>query len=577
MDGHSESSSTATSSKINHIWMSAEDELLVQSLLSLMDNPQYYENGSFKGKYLGKLEEMMEAKAPGCGLRARPHIQGRIRTLKANWSFVYDMVNHIRASTSGFGWDDHRKCVVADEHVWEEYLRSHSRARPYRHKAFPHFDALTQLWAKDRATGGGAVSAHEDIEYSEGGGVECGAEASSGSRKRKRCSSTKEEFKEAVREMTENMGKMFTTATRELVSSIAFARNMSPDVVAEAVMFVQGLTVEERQVAHLKIAYSLILWRMFNEVYYVYRAKRHKGKNTTVRGSSSNEHLVDEFFTSEEQRQNYVAKFANRKVASSIEASGYMFGDHQSTLSKINGYDAQIVLKSLLAQPPEYVMDTTNFAASKFTFQNCLLHHIVQDCVTNKQGNHAYASAAKQFIMYCICSDEKFNLPYFILEKMTRCSKTTSLSLSYASLISWILEKNGINPLTDEFESPSAIDVNSLYNMRFTYDDHQWIEKPLTKVQKRILEQREREEAAQREREATHAADGSSSQPPAEGPVNSEVLSAIQHLQRSVDESFVQVNTRLNEFCTRIEALEVTTIDNSQMIKEVERRFGNQH
>ncbi|KAF7821309.1 hypothetical protein G2W53_026764 [Senna tora] len=384
---------------------------------------------------------------------------------------------------------------------------------------------------------------------------------------------------------------------------------MSPDVVAEAVMFINGLTIEERQVADLKVACSPILWLMFNDVpedeseisssrtpnlHFQFletldvehplmedRAKRQKGKNTTVRGSSSQEQLVDEFFTSEEQRQNYVATFANRKVASSneirgqevkigqhelaqllgTEASGYMFGDHQSTLSKINGYDAQIVLKSLLAQPPEYMMDTTNFAASKFRFQNCLLHHIVQDCVTNKQGNHAYASAAEKFIMYCICSDEKLNLPYFIIEKMTRCSKTTSLSLSYASLISWILEKNGINPLTDEVESSSAIDVNSLYNMRFTYDDHQWIEKPLTKVQKRILEQRERE--------ATHAADGSSSQPPAEGPVNLEVLSAIQHLQRSVDEGLVQVNTRLNEFCTRIEALEVATIDNSQMIKEV--------
>ncbi|KAF7831248.1 Myb/SANT-like domain containing protein [Senna tora] len=454
------------------------------------------------------------------------------------------------------------------------YLQSHSRAGPYRHKAFQHFDALTQLWGKDRATGGGAVSAHEarnnartqnfephidhnvpsgphvgeDIEYFEGGGVKGGAEASSGSRKRKRCSSNKEEFKEVVREMTENMGKMFTTATRELVSSITFARNMSPDVVAEAVMFVNGLTIEECPVAHLKIACSPILWRMFNEFFETLdvedplmadRAKRHKGKNTTVRGSSSQEQLVDEFFTSEEQRQNYVTKFANRKVASSTEASGYMFGDHQSTLSKINGYDAQIVLKSLLAQPPEYMMDTTNFAASKFTFQNRLLHHIVQDCVTNKQGNHAYA------------------------KKMTRCSKTTSLSLSYASLISWILEKNGINPLTDEVESPSTIDINSLYNMRFTYDDHQWTEKPLTKAHKRILEQREREEAAEREREVTHAANGSSFQPPAEGPVNSEVLSAIQHLQCSVDEGFVQVNTRLNEFCTRIEALEVATIDNS--------------
>ncbi|KAF7824362.1 uncharacterized protein G2W53_022506 [Senna tora] len=37
---------------------------------------------------------------------------------------------------------------------------------------------------------------------------------------------------------------------------------------------------------------------------------------------------------------------------------------------------------------------------------------------------------------------------------------------------------------------------------------------------------------------------------PPHGPSNSEVLSAIQHLQCSVNEGFGQVNTRLNEFCT---------------------------
>ncbi|KAF7827030.1 uncharacterized protein G2W53_018194 [Senna tora] len=194
------------------------------------------------------------------------------------------------------------------------------------------------------------------------------------------------------------------------------------------------------------------------------------------------------------------------------KAIGYMFGNHQSTLSKIEGYDAQIVLKSLFAQPPEYVMHTKNFTASKFTFQNRLLHHI----------------------------------------------------------------KNAIKPLTDEVKSPSAIDVNSLYNMCFTYEHDRWIEKPLTKAQKKILEQREREEAAEWEWEAAAALDSSSSHPPPHGPSNSEVLSAIQHLQRSVDEGFEQVNTRLNEFCTRIQALEVATMDNSQMIKDVERRFGSQ-
>ncbi|KAF7812874.1 hypothetical protein G2W53_033850 [Senna tora] len=222
-------------------------------------------NGTFKRKHLGKLEEMMEAKAPSCGLKATPHIQGRIRTLKSNWQIVYNMVNHIRASTSGFGWNDERKCVVADEHLWEEYLKRDGRycrlsPSSVQQCQDPEFEPHTD----HNVPFGPHIG--EDMEFSERPRVEGGTEASSRSRKRRRRSSNKEEFKEAMREMTENMGKMFTSATRELVNSIAVARNMASDAVAEAVMFINGLTVEERQVVHIKIACSPILWCMFNEV-----------------------------------------------------------------------------------------------------------------------------------------------------------------------------------------------------------------------------------------------------------------------------------------------------------------------
>ncbi|KAF7824363.1 ATPase WRNIP1 [Senna tora] len=208
MEGHSESSSTTTSSKINHIWTSAEDELLVQSMLSLMENPQYYGNYTFKGKHLGKLEEMMEAKAPG------------------------------------FGWDEERK-AMGGAAISAHQARNNARTQNVE----SHTDQSMPL----------EPNTDEEMYYSEGPPAEGGTEASSGSRKRKRCSGNKEEFKEAVREMTNKMGKMFTSTTQELVSSIAFAKNMEDDVVVEAMMFINGLTIQKRQVAHIKIATSPIL------------------------------------------------------------------------------------------------------------------------------------------------------------------------------------------------------------------------------------------------------------------------------------------------------------------------------
>ncbi|KAF7841311.1 protein ALP1-like [Senna tora] len=60
---------------------------------------------------------------------------------------VYELAN-----ASRFGWDPVRKCVYADDAVWNQYTQTHPKAVGWRHKAFPHYDELTKVWAKDRAT-----------------------------------------------------------------------------------------------------------------------------------------------------------------------------------------------------------------------------------------------------------------------------------------------------------------------------------------------------------------------------------------------------------------------------------------
>ncbi|KAI9100211.1 hypothetical protein K1719_024429 [Acacia pycnantha] len=53
----------------------------------------------------------------------------------------------------GFGWDPDTKCVTADKDVWDEYVKSHSRAAQFRTKSFPNFESLSMVWGKDRAVG----------------------------------------------------------------------------------------------------------------------------------------------------------------------------------------------------------------------------------------------------------------------------------------------------------------------------------------------------------------------------------------------------------------------------------------
>ncbi|MFQ6656613.1 hypothetical protein Gotur_026645 [Gossypium turneri] len=88
-------------------------------------------------------------------LKAKLNLESRIRTLKRDWSIVYDMLS--RKNNSGFGWDEHRQLVVAAD-------ASHKEADQFKHRSFPYYDELTAIYAKDRATGKDAQTTADIIE-----------------------------------------------------------------------------------------------------------------------------------------------------------------------------------------------------------------------------------------------------------------------------------------------------------------------------------------------------------------------------------------------------------------------------
>ncbi|MBA0632417.1 hypothetical protein Godav_001158, partial [Gossypium davidsonii] len=45
----------------------------------------------FKASYLNELERMLEKVLPHAMLKAKPKLESRIRTLKRDWTIVYDM------------------------------------------------------------------------------------------------------------------------------------------------------------------------------------------------------------------------------------------------------------------------------------------------------------------------------------------------------------------------------------------------------------------------------------------------------------------------------------------------------
>ncbi|MFQ6635191.1 hypothetical protein Gotur_010079 [Gossypium turneri] len=88
-------------------------------------------------------------------LKAKPNLESIIRTLKSDWAIVYDMLSG--KNNSGFGWDEHRQLVVAED-------VSHKEVDQFKHCNFPYYDQLIAIYAKDRAIGKDAQIAVDIIE-----------------------------------------------------------------------------------------------------------------------------------------------------------------------------------------------------------------------------------------------------------------------------------------------------------------------------------------------------------------------------------------------------------------------------
>ncbi|KAA0038274.1 retrotransposon protein [Cucumis melo var. makuwa] len=53
---------------------------------------------------------------------------------------------------SGFGWNDDVKCIIAKRDVFDHWVRTHPIAEGLLNKPFLHYDALSYVFEKDRAT-----------------------------------------------------------------------------------------------------------------------------------------------------------------------------------------------------------------------------------------------------------------------------------------------------------------------------------------------------------------------------------------------------------------------------------------
>lgn len=102
-------------------WNDFQDSKLVEALLDMVNIGAYKADNGFKPGYLTFIEENLQVSLPNSGLKAKPHIESRIKTMKKDFNIVYDMVHG--QNTSGFGYDIDKKCVTVEKDVWDTYLQ----------------------------------------------------------------------------------------------------------------------------------------------------------------------------------------------------------------------------------------------------------------------------------------------------------------------------------------------------------------------------------------------------------------------------------------------------------------------
>ncbi|KAL8267084.1 hypothetical protein R6Q59_004428 [Mikania micrantha] len=129
-----------------HKWTKIEDEALISALTELCQSGWKRDNNIFKSGYTAVLEKELKSKLPGCNLKASPHIESRLKTLKKHCDAITDMKDAF-----GIEWRSTECTVICyDDDVWEDWVKDHSDAKGLRNKPFPYYDELCLIFGKSR-------------------------------------------------------------------------------------------------------------------------------------------------------------------------------------------------------------------------------------------------------------------------------------------------------------------------------------------------------------------------------------------------------------------------------------------
>ena len=103
------------------VWSDQEDLKLIKAMLDLHNIGTYNAEGGFKPGFFNALERILSVSLPQSRIKADLYIKSRVKTLKGHFAIVHDML--YGSNTSGFGYNNITKSVIAGKPVWDAYIQ----------------------------------------------------------------------------------------------------------------------------------------------------------------------------------------------------------------------------------------------------------------------------------------------------------------------------------------------------------------------------------------------------------------------------------------------------------------------